>query len=205
VRARAGLEVAPPLEVAKLPMRGEPPHRGLIVVGSHVPLSSRQLERLLADVPVTAVEVPVAEVLDPGARAAAFASIAERAIAGLTEGHAVLYTSRALAAGADADASLDLARRVSAFLVELTTYLFAAAGPDFVVAKGGITSSDLATEALGIRHATVEGSMLPGLISVWSAVDGPAAGTPYVVFAGNVGDDDSLSYVVRQLEGAPRC
>ena len=47
--------------------------------------------------------------------------------------------------------------------------------------------------------------MLPGLISVWRAEDGPAADTPYVVFPGNVGDDDSLSYVVRQLEGARRC
>ncbi len=222
VRARAGLDVAPPLDVAALHPRGERQgtesgrparagtrrparRRGLVVVGSHVPLTSRQLERLLADVPATAIEVPVPEVLEPGARADALASIADRATAALADGHAVLYTSRTLAAAADADASLDLARQVSAFLVELTARVHAAAAPDFVVAKGGITSSDLATEALGIRRATVAGSMLPGLISVWRAQDGPAADTPYVVFPGNVGDDESLSYVVRQLEGASRC
>ncbi|MDX6653494.1 MAG: hypothetical protein QOH18_186 [Solirubrobacterales bacterium] len=205
VRARAGLDVAPPLDPAELPLRGERPHRGMVVVGSHVPLTSRQLVRLLADVPATAIEVPVPEVLEPGAHDDALASIADRAAAALAGGHAVIYTSRTLAAAADADSSLDLARQVSAFLVELTARVHAAAAPDFVVAKGGITSSDLATEALGIRRATVAGSMLPGLISVWRAEDGPAADTPYVVFPGNVGDDESLSYVVRQLEGASRC
>lgn len=204
VRARAGLEIAPPLDPAALPLGGRRPHRGLIVVGSHVPLTSRQLERLLADVPATAIEVPVPDVLDDP-RGTPLDSLAGRAIDALGEGHVVLYTSRTLAAGGDADASLDLARQVSAFLVELTARVFDAAHPDFVVAKGGITSSDLATEALGIRRATVEGSMLPGLISVWRAQSGPAADTPYVVFPGNVGDDDSLSYVVRQLEVAGRC
>ncbi len=204
VRARAGLDVAPPLDVAQMPMRGKRPHRGLVVVGSHVPLTSRQLERLLADVPAAAIEVPVPEVLEADARGVALDAIADRATAALADGHVVLYTSRTLAAGADADAgaSLELARQVSAFLVELTARIHATAVPDFVVAKGGITSSDLATEALGIRRATVEGSLLPGLISVWRAEDGAAADTPFVVFAGNVGDDDSLSYVVRQLEGA---
>ena len=145
------------------------------------------------------------ESLAPPARPQALASLADRAATALASGHVVLYTSRTLAAGPDADASLDLARRVSAFLVELTARVYGAAAPDFVVAKGGITSSDLATEALGIRRATVEGSLLPGLISVWRAEDGPAADTPYVVFPGNVGDDDSLSVVIRKLEAAGRC
>lgn len=204
VRARAGLDVAPPLDLARLEIGGTPPHRGLIVVGSHVPLSSRQLDRLLAEVPATAIEVPVADVLDHKSRPEAFASLAKRAHRALAEGHAVLYTSRTPAVGPDGQASLEIARRVSAFLVDLTAFLFARATPDFVVAKGGITSSDLATEALGIRRATVEGSVLPGLISVWRAEDGATA-VPYVVFPGNVGDDDSLAYVVRQLEGAARC
>jgi uncharacterized protein YgbK (DUF1537 family) len=30
-------------------------------------------------------------------------------------------------------------------------------------------------------------------------VDGPAKGIPFVVFAGNVGDDDSLAQVTRKL------
>ena len=71
--------------------------------------------------------------------------------------------------------------------------------PRFVIAKGGITSSDVAEKGLGIGKAWVRGSMLPGLVSLWEAVDGIVPGLPYVVFAGNVGDEDSLAHVVSQF------
>ena len=45
----------------------------------------------------------------------------------------------------------------------------------------------------------VIGPMEPGIISVWLAVDGQAAAIPYVVFAGNVGSDDSLVNAVHTL------
>jgi len=67
------------------------------------------------------------------------------------------------------------------------------------IAKGGITSSDVAAHGLEIRHAIVRGPMLPGIVSLWEPVDGPAKGIPYIVFAGNVGDDQSLADVTRKL------
>ena len=72
-----------------------------------------------------------------------------------------------LAAGPDADASLDLARRVSAALVEIVRAGVRRRSRGWVVAKGGITSSDLATEALGIRRAWARGTLLPGIVSLW--------------------------------------
>ena len=45
----------------------------------------------------------------------------------------------------------------------------------------------------------VRGPMLPGIVSAWEPQDGPAAGVPYIVFAGNVGDDSSLAAVVATL------
>ena len=41
--------------------------------------------------------------------------------------------------------------------------------------------------------------MLPGIVSLWEPVEGPAQGIPYIVFAGNVGDDDALADVVDPL------
>ena len=70
-----------------------------------------------------------------------------------------------------------------------------------MIAKGGITSSDVASEALRIRRASVVGPMLPGIVSLWQPQVGPAVGIPYVVFAGNVGDTDSLAAVVATLAG----
>ncbi len=111
----------------------------------------------------------------------------------------VVHTSRLLRRSDSADESLEISRRVSAAVVDLVQRVLAARPPRFVIAKGGITSSDVAAHGLSIRHAIVRGPMLPGLVSLWEPVDGPAKGIPYIVFAGNVGDDESLADVVRIL------
>ena len=92
--------------------------------------------------------------------------------------------------------SLDIARTVSAALVETVREVVAVLRPAFVLAKGGITSSDTATEGLGVRRAWSRGTMLPGIVSLWEPVSGPAQGIPYIVFPGNVGDDAALADVV---------
>ncbi len=114
----------------------------------------------------------------------------------LAHSDVLLYTSREVAAGATAGASLEIARAVSA-AVARTVRLALPARPAWVVAKGGITSHDVALHGLGIRRAEVAGQLLPGAISVFRPVDAPpeAIGMPYVVFAGNVGDDGTLAHV----------
>jgi uncharacterized protein YgbK (DUF1537 family) len=115
----------------------------------------------------------------------------------------LLYTSRAVVAGRDAAGSLAIARTVSAALAQVARAALAAR-PGWVLAKGGITSHDIATRGLGIRRAVVAGQLFPGVISVFHPVDAApeAAGLPYVVFAGNVGDDGTLAQVVDILNGA---
>jgi len=74
----------------------------------------------------------------------------------------------------------------------------------WVLAKGGITSSDIATEGLGIRRAIVAGQLFPGIVSVWvNQSDGRDGlrGLPLIVFAGNVGDENTLLRAVRLLHG----
>ena len=76
--------------------------------------------------------------------------------------------------------------------------------PAWVVAKGGITSHDIAARGLGSSRARVEGQMFPGVISLFRLVeaDPRVRDRSYVVFAGNVGDDDALLEVVRRLRRA---
>ena len=67
------------------------------------------------------------------------------------------------------------------------------------MAKGGITSSDLATKALGMRRAVVKGQILPG-IPVWKPDENTLfPGLPFVVFPGNVGGDTAVLDAVRKL------
>jgi uncharacterized protein YgbK (DUF1537 family) len=111
----------------------------------------------------------------------------------------VIRTSRTLVKGTDAADSLHIARTVSNSLVGTVREIVGQIRPAFVLAKGGITSSDTATEGLSIRRAWSRGTMLPGIVSLWEPAAGPAQGIPYIVFAGNVGDDHALAAVVETL------
>lgn len=200
VRGRIGQEVRAPL-TADQAYAGTNPSTGggLVVVGSHVGLTTRQLSQLTQHHPARVVELAVARLLETDAAGAELDRVVADVTAGLGESDVVLHTSRLLVKHDDPAESLQIARTVSAAVVEVVQRTLAEHPPRFVIAKGGITSSDVAAFGLQIRHGIVRGPMLPGIVSLWEPVDGPARGIPYVVFAGNVGDDDSLLEVVRTL------
>jgi uncharacterized protein YgbK (DUF1537 family) len=214
VRARTGQHATPPADAERLRQifaatptdsdetRPATEH-GLIAVGSHVGLTTRQLDRLRDRGKIIELELDVPTLLDDSARDRHVTDVARQAAKTLRNNDAdsdiVIRTSRTLVTGSDAVSSLVIARTVSAALVGTVREIVSQVRPAFVLAKGGITSSDTATEGLGIRRAWCRGTMLPGIISLWEPVTGPAQGIPYIVFAGNVGDDDALAAVVDTL------
>jgi uncharacterized protein YgbK (DUF1537 family) len=198
VRSLAGMGPKAPLRGSELFGPGRAGH-GLVVVGSHVGQTSRQVAALRARGGVTEVELDVPTLLDGTDVVGAAAGRVATALAG---SDVVLYTSRTLVRGKDRDDSLAIARTVSAALSQVV-HDSLAARPAWVVAKGGITSHDVAVRGLGIRRAEVAGQLFPGVISVFQPLDAApeALGMPYVVFAGNVGDDGTLADVVAILNG----
>lgn len=71
--------------------------------------------------------------------------------------------------------------------------------PSFVVAKGGITSSDVGIKALRVKKAKVLGQIQPG-IPVWqTGEESLFPGIPYIIFPGNVGNADTLKKAVEIL------
>ena len=200
VRSLAGMGPKAPLRGRELWGPGGPPAaHGLIVVGSHVGQTSRQVAALRARGGVTAVELNVPALLDGAEVVPAAAAEVTAALAG---SDVLLFTSRTLIPGRDRAGSLAIARTVSAALSRVVSESLAA-GPAWVVAKGGITSHDVAVRGLGIRRAEVAGQLFPGVISVFRPLDAAPTviGKPYVVFAGNVGDEDTLAQVVAILGG----
>jgi uncharacterized protein YgbK (DUF1537 family) len=199
IRSLAGMGPKAPLRGTELYPEGLPAGHGLVVVGSHVGQSSRQVAALLARGGVRPVELDVPALLDG---ADVVAPAVAQVVRALAESDVLLYTSRALITGRDRAGSLAIARTVSAALSQVVSEALAA-GPAWVVAKGGITSHDVAVRGLGIRRAEVAGQLFPGVISVFRPLDAASAATgqPYVVFAGNVGDEDTLAGVVAILNG----
>ncbi len=203
VRAVIGQETHPPLDaadIAAIRSGGLAEHAvgGLIVVGSHVAQTTRQLGTLTATRTLPVLDIDVPTVLGPQGQAH-LKEVIEQAVEALPQGNVVVRTSRTLVTGSDADRSLAVAREVSTAVVDVVRGILDAYPPRFVVAKGGITSSDVAARGLRIERAIVRGPMLPGIVSLWEPVDGPARGIPYIVFAGNVGDGSSLAEVVDKL------
>jgi uncharacterized protein YgbK (DUF1537 family) len=86
---------------------------------------------------------------------------------------------------------------VSKRLIEIVNTL--EVQPRYFVAKGGITSSDIATGALNVRRALISGQVLPG-VPVWQLGDESRyPGTSYIVFPGNVGGNDALAAIQKRL------
>jgi uncharacterized protein YgbK (DUF1537 family) len=202
VQPLAGLDPREPLRASDVWPAGRPGGHGLVVVGSHVGLTSRQVAVARQRGGLAEVELDVSAVADAARRDAHVAEAARRVALALGRSDVLLVTSRRLLRGRDAAESLEVSRQVSTAVTEVVRAALAA-GPAWVVAKGGITSHDVAVRGLGIRRARVLGQLFPGMVSVFRPVDAApeAVGTPYVVFAGNVGDESTLASVVDLLRG----
>ncbi len=167
---------------------------GLMIVGSVVPRTDAQLEALRRVPGLAWVELSVSAVLDSEGCRAEVARVTEAVESAWSVGEdAVVYTTRA----ASAPHALEAGRQVSSALVEVVRRLPAA--PRYLIAKGGITASNLATEALGMRSARVMGPILPG-VPVWEmGAETRWPGLPLIVFPGNVGEADAMARLVEGL------
>ncbi len=199
VRARAGISARPLLTRAELLGQNAPlPARGLVVVGSHVRRTTEQLERLLTVPGTTGIEVAAPELLrSEHARAIEIARVTRNATASLASGMTpVIFTSRHVERLEGSD-ELAVARTVSDAIVAIVRGT--EARPDFVVGKGGITSSDVGTRGLGAARATVLGQIRPG-VPVWQlGAESRFPDLPYIVFPGNVGGPETLAEIVGEL------
>lgn len=196
VQVRAGLATRPLLmrDELNLPQTGG----GLVVVGSYVPKTTGQLSELLAQPEIVNVEISVGALLADHSQPAEIQRVAQTVDGALRQGQdVVIYTSRDLVAGKDADDSLVIGQRVSDSLVAIVHAL--KTRPRYLLAKGGITSSDVATTGLGVRRAIVLGQILPG-VPVWrTGAESLYPDLAYIVFPGNVGDAQALVRVVAAL------
>jgi len=172
---------------------------GAVIVGSHVRKTTAQLETLLAEPDVRAVEVDVDRI--DRDRDRLLWEVLDRARTAHAHGLApVIYTSRVERTFADQATRLAFGERVSALLMDVVREL-----PDdisFLITKGGITSNDVLSQGLALRSSRVLGQVLPGCSVVRCPDDHPRyPGLPVVIFPGNVGDADGLATVYRRLAG----
>lgn len=184
-------------------LRGNNPNGGIVVVGSHTEKTTRQLECLLSGEEVEAIPFHSELVLEGEERfQAEITRAAARSKEVIKKGKtAVCYTSRKVLGyeGQSREEGLGCSVRISEGVQSLVGQLDIT--PRFVIAKGGITSSDIGTKALKVKRATVLGQIRPG-IPVWqTGYESKFPGIPFVVFPGNVGDETTLLEIVKVFCG----
>lgn len=170
----------------------------LTVVGSYVPKTTRQLNHLLAAGAHHSIEVSVPDLLRSKDTSFYRTSIARQASAWIAAGKdVVIHTSRILETGKDPESTLLIHAAVSSFLVGIVKTL--TERPSFMISKGGITSSDIATKGLSAERALILGQVIAG-VPVWKMDQrSKYPDLIYVVFPGNVGDDEALTEVWKTI------
>ena len=189
-----------PLLTRKQMVTKETENGGIIVVGSHTDKTTRQVEELKKLADIEFIELDATLVKDELAFETEVNKCLEKEEECIKAGKTVCcYTTRALitADTGDKEDELRLSVKISDAVQSLVGRLKVT--PAFVIAKGGITSSDVGTKALAVKKANVLGQIRPG-IPVWqTGEESRFPMTPYVIFPGSVGEITTLREAVEVL------
>ena len=174
---------------------------GIILIGSHVNKTTLQMEDLRnCRYPIYFIEFNQHLVLQEGGLEEEVQRVIREAEARIISGQTVVvYTRRERfdLNTDDKDKQLEVSVRISNAVTSIIGLL--KVRPNFIIAKGGITSSDVGTKALKVHRAVVMGQIKAG-IPVWMTGDeSKFPGMPYVIFPGNVGEISTLRETVETL------
>lgn len=174
---------------------------GIVLIGSYVNKSTMQLEDLKqSTLDIEFIEFDTFRVLEPGGLGPEVSRVVEIASKKINNGQTVaIYTSRKLLVveNATKDEQLQIQVKISDAVTSIIGKL--KVRPNFIIAKGGITASDVGTKALRVKRALVMGQIKPG-IPVWmTREESKFPGMPYIIFPGNVGENSTLTEVVEIL------
>ena len=171
---------------------------GLIIIGSHVKKTTEQFEKLRELRAVKFIEFNHMLVLDPPKLEEELRRIIAEAEEAICSGVTVaVYTGRKRFDAGSEEESLRVAVQISDAITSIVRRL--SVQPAFLIAKGGITSSDVGTKGLSVRRALVLGQVAPG-IPVWqTGAESKFPGMSYIIFPGNVGAVETLRDVAAML------
>lgn len=195
-----GVSEHPLLLKGKL-IEGTNSNGGIVIIGSHVKKTTQQFEALRRCKKILIyIEFNQHLVMvENGLKKEAIRVIAE-VEKHIKEGKNVVVYTRRDRFDLDTD-DKDKQLKISVEISESFTSIIGrlAIRPNFIIAKGGITSSDIGIRALNVEKALVMGQIKPG-IPVWmTGEESKFPNMPYIIFPGNVGERDTLKEIVDLL------
>ncbi|MEC9278782.1 MAG: four-carbon acid sugar kinase family protein [Chloroflexota bacterium] len=168
----------------------------LILVGSHVPGSTFQLENVLKIPGMVGIELEVESVL--AEKPDVVDSIVTKVNDALRNSQDVtVFTSREVVTGSSPEEYLRIGAKVTDAMTEIVKLIDIT--PRYIISKGGMTSSNVTANGLGMVRAIVPGQIQPGVLVLRLGEETKFPGTHLVLYPGNVGVPDSIADVVRKL------
>jgi uncharacterized protein YgbK (DUF1537 family) len=177
---------------------------GLIIIGSHVNKTTQQLEFLKSsrnDGSIKFIEFNQHLVLNKKVFQKEQERVLEECEKLIGQGQSVaVYTRRERLDlnNESGEAQLRISVQISDAITSIVANL--KRRPKYIIAKGGITSSDIGVKALKVQKAMVLGQIIKG-VPVWLTGDeSKFPGMPYIIFPGNVGGIEALAEAVNILQ-----
>lgn len=182
-------------------LEGDTKNGGIVLIGSHVKKTTDQLNCLKElDGQADFMEFQVNTVFEENGLEKEVEGTVKAAEEKILSGRTVvIYTSRQLLAPENMtpEEKLHISVKISNAVTSIIGKL--SVKPKFIIAKGGITSSDVGTKALRVKKARVMGQVKKG-IPVWmTGEESKFPGMPYIIFPGNVGEVSTLKEIVEEL------
>lgn len=173
---------------------------GLIIVGSHVKKTTEQLEELKKLKEIEFIEINCHLVNESLKFENEIDKVIKRCESLIREGKTTaVYTTRERLDFGDCskEEKLKMSVKISDGVTSIVAKLNVR--PKYIIAKGGITSSDIGTKGLLVKKAIVAGQIAPG-IPVWiTGEESRFPGIAYIIFPGNVGKKETLREVAEKL------
>lgn len=194
VRSRIGQQQKPLLTRGEVSDSEE--GGALIIVGSHVAGSTRQLDRLLELPDMNGIELSVQDVIngDPNLVRRIISQVEKHL---LNSQDVTVYTSRELVTGNSPEDYLRIGAAVTDSMSNVVRGL--SVKPRYIISKGGMTSSNVTKNGLNMRRALVPGQISPGVLVLEMGPEAKYPGTRFVLFPGNVGESEAIADVVRKM------
>ena len=179
---------------------------GLIVVGSHVDISTKQLLHLLKISSCKPVEINVdkffnfLKLSDKNSSIKDFKNQLVDQIKDLIkeEFTPVLFTSRKVISFREKCEEFSFKKDLALFIAQIVKELKHDIG--YLVSKGGITSNTILSEGFNIESAYLEGQVITGVSLLRVNITETNTCIPFVTFPGNIGEPNSLEKVKLILE-----
>ena len=174
---------------------------GIALIGSHVNRTTQQFETLKnSGKTLEFIEFDQHLVLVKGGLEGEVRRVIHEVETNIGKGRDVIVYTRRERLDLDTDdrdKQLQVSVQISNALTSVIGQL--SVRPKFILTKGGNTSSDVATRALGIQKALVMGQVKPG-VPVWlTGEESKFPNMPFIIFPGNVGDANTLLEIIDMI------